>query len=160
MASSLAGLVNQQLYYAKLLLGLRDDLEGDKLAIRNTAQALDNAVIAALYLAYQGFVNEIADSCKLGLAAFELQQLEDALAQQQRSHAVVGSLRELVDSHSWASFLLTSHRKLLQQTASAPLASPGQLINLNDVSDSFSPEEILLAMEQFVMSQREFLQEW
>jgi hypothetical protein len=139
---------------------LRDDLEGDNLAIRNTAQALDNAVVAALYLAYQGFVNEVADSCKLGLAAFELEQLESLLAQQQRSHAVVASLRELLDAPSWASYLLSSQKNLLQQTAGTAPTKQGQLIALSDVSASFSPKQMLAAMEQFVMSQREFLQEW
>lgn len=154
-SASLSAKVNQQCYFAKLLLAEQAVLEADDAKSRALNQALEQSAVSAMFLAYQGFVQEVAQSCQVLQPVDSVQQLDELLQQEQRSHAVVHNLLELVNSNSWLSQLIERFDKRLQ-TAPQPKPKAG-LIAMSGQADLPS---LLLQLQDFIAQQREFLQEW
>ena len=170
MSANLASLVNQQLYHAQLLLAMIEQQDAQQLHFRAAEQALLNATVQATFLAYQGFLAETAESCQLKNNFDSVQQLQQALAAEGRSHAIVSNLSALLsdgaDFHqqeSWLQQLLNAEAGLLQAAPAKPV-SPKQanmIIQVQtDTLDQSAIGWILSQLKQFIDAQRDYLQEW
>lgn len=160
MTASLSGTVNQHVFHAKLLLEVIDEL-GEQSAFRKIkVQALESSAISALYRAFQSFLIEVADSCQIKSTMTSLGQFEQLLASEGRSHAVVNSLRVLMDKPSWLSSLSKAFDELLTDMPTPDAIASANLITLSDISEHIDTAQMIQQFEDFVSVQREFLQEW
>ena len=139
-----------------------DRIDTESASDRAFAQALDNAIVHALFLAHQAFLAEVAQTCLINEPMKSLLDLEHALQAKGSSHAVVESLRSLADKPSWFSYLLNENARLIDRSHRVQIRSPvfSALINLADVSESYALNQVVIELEQFINNQREFLQEW
>jgi len=165
MSANIASLVNQQLYHSELLLDRINSLDVDALSYRAEKQALLNASTHAAFLAYKGFLQELAESAKFTLLPETVDELAQEFAKDNRSHAVVANIIELTQGDQWLAKLLRAQAGLFlaaPKTAEAEQAS--HLIALSaQAGDGLECEEIagiIRELSAFIMSQREFLQEW
>lgn len=170
MAANIASLVNQQLYHAQLLLSMIDEQDEQAMHYRAAKQALLNAAVQAVFLAYQGFLAETAVSCQLKDTYGSVQALDAALALEGRSHAIVSNLKALLSEgssfaiqESWLQRLLSAESSLLQ-AAPSKLNTSNQPQMLIQASQSGVDSDDVLAMleslKQFIDTQRDYLQEW
>ena len=164
MSANLASLVNQQLYHCELLLAQIETLDKDSFSFRASKQALLNAAIHASFLGYQGFLQELAESCQIMSKPQDLEALVAALASESRSHASVANLQSLMEQgESWLVQLLKAEYSLFEQAPAAPSKANHQLIALSAIDQKLDLPEIQAmnqALKTFVSDQREFLQEW
>ena len=164
MSANIASLVNQQLYHCELLLKQLDQLDQQSFDFRASYQALLNAALYASFLAYRGFLQELAESCQLQIRPTVLAELVQALEHESRSHACVANLQSLIDQpDSWLQQLLNAEQQLFEQAPSQRKAAANpQLIALSVNRSIDAPEISALnqTLKQFIALQREFLQEW
>lgn len=155
VSASLSAKVNQQCYFAELLLSQVEQLDAKAAQQQTLKLALEQSVLGAMFLAYQGFVQELAQSCQIKQPVDSIEQLDQYLRQEQRSHAVVHNLLELTKSNTWLSQLIDRFDKRLQ--AVPKQNTQPQLIAS---SEQYELPEILVQLQDFISQQREFLQEW
>ena len=168
MAANLPSLVNQQLYHAKLLLNMVGEQDKQALHYRAGVQALLNGAVQAVYLAYQGFLSEVAISCQIKEPCLSLQALNAALESEGRSHAIVSNLNALlalgssfVQEANWLQHLLNAHAKVFQVAPAKPNRNSQLIIQaLGNDLDPQGLADILQNLTHFIDSQRDYLQEW
>lgn len=160
MAASIASQVNERLYHARLLVEMREALDSSEVQYRARQKALSLAAVAALIKAYQLFIQELAESCKITAAVYNSQSLADALAEEQRSHAVVQTLLALeAEPQSWLSELLATHANPSAFSLSAQKTTNANMIALSQNAD-IDLSLVIKQFTDFVDGQRDFLQEW
>ncbi len=169
MSANLASLVNQQLYHAQLLLNMIEQQDAQALHYRAAKQALLNAAVQAVYLAYQGFLAETAESCQLKESFSSIEALDAALVAEGRSHAIVSNLKALTASsefkrdQNWLQQLLKAHSGILQAAPSKPSSNLTTQLIIQATHTGFDHQNIQLILEDlkaFIDVQREYLQEW
>ncbi len=169
MSANLASLVNQQQYHAELLIGRLLELDEQALSYRAEKQALLNASIHALFLSYKGFLQEVAESCQLMIKPESVLDLEQALAEQSRSHAIVANIISMLDpqgrepEQQWLATLLMTEEKLFEAAPKQVQARHQNLISLQNLTAEVDVEQVQFvaqSLKAFVLAQREYLQEW
>lgn len=161
MALSAAACVNEKLYHVSLLLQLADQTDHHNVVDAARHLALQHAAVNALYTAFQLFLQEVAESVKLRQPVQTLAQLREILQQDGRSHAVPETLNVLAaEPQSWLSALFRAQ----QGTLFADVAErhhDHDPLAVKVISDSeMATADILSAFQQFVLQQRDYLQEW
>ncbi|MCK5881368.1 MAG: hypothetical protein KAG18_05780 [Sinobacterium sp.] len=169
MTANVASLVNQQLYHAQLLINMIDEQDAQALHFRAAKQALINAAVQAVFLAYQGFLDETAQSCQLAGVYHSVSELDAALSEQGCSHAIVSNLKNLLQDvsyaeASWLQRLLAAQSAVLSVVPAKPApANQPQLIIQTNQSDGIDTHDILNILSDltaFIDVQRAYLQEW
>ena len=161
--SSQASLVNEKLYQAKLLLQLLDRRNDDSLSYAAELRAVEAAAVELLCVGLQLFIDEIAESCQLKDRYYNVYQLQQALIEEERSHAVVETLVELADAdNNWLPSLLAAHNRVFNGAAVNKTQKPtsAQAIQFQDVSAGLDVIASVNAFSDFVLQQRAFLGEW
>ncbi len=159
--SSKASLVNEKHYQAKLLLQTAASVTSSDAAETAQIKALQASAILLMHTALQLFVEEVADSCQIKQTLPTIQSLADALAQEQRSHAVVETLLELeADPKNWLSEIKRWHHKVLTGQSLSLTEVQRGFIAVQDVEADQGIEACLQAFTAFVLSQRSYLSEW
>lgn len=156
-----AGRVNQKHYHAALLLALQAGLDDQDSVARARYQALEEAALDALLHAWRLFLLELAQSCQIAVPVQALEQLVQALGGQDRSHAVVNTLLTLqAEPQSWLRQLLDGENGKWLERPPAVSRKAGNLLLSSDAMVTMPLQAILQQFQDFVIEQREFLQEW
>ena len=161
--SSKAALVNEKHYQAKLLLQLLDVCDPQAYTAPAQIKAVEAAAVELLSIGLQLFFAEIAESCQLQGQYHSVYELQQGLADDKRSHAVVDTLVELSESHgSWLARLQSAHSRVAQGGGvNKPVSSKHALaLQIQDVSEGLVVQECQQAFSAFVLEQRTFLGEW
>jgi len=163
---SQAGLTNEKLYQARLVLALVDPASS-----RSLNNALLDATVFLLHTGLLSFLREIAATHRLPSVHIpSLDALERELSQHGISNSSVQQLRYLIDERQWPAQLMSWYRAASEAEIAPAARHQGQAISVVDadallarnhlVPDVHAASDVLQRLCQFIETQRANLVEW